>query len=198
LGRGCEYIATLLQEHHGDVDASGIEVAWKLAHVDEHMSFFVLRAETPSTEYREISDASIDREGLSFSFRDVGCKPGGTYRYRVDISNSIDASRSVLFETDPLEMPAARLALHQNFPNPFNPSTSIRYELPVKTVVMVEIYDVSGGRVARLVDGEEDRGPHVAEWRGLDDRGRPVASGVYFYRLRAGKETISKKMVLLR
>ena len=70
--------------------------------------------------------------------------------------------------------------------------------LPVKTVVMVEIYDVSGGRVARLVDGEEDRGPHVAEWRGLDDRGRPVASGVYFYRLRAGKETISKKMVLLR
>jgi len=86
-----------------------------------------------------------------------------------------------------------------NAPNPFNPSTSIGYYLPAACAVTLEIYDSSGKLVARLLDGEtQARGTHSVEWRGADDGGRSVSSGVYFYRLRAGRETLSRKMVLLR
>jgi flagellar hook assembly protein FlgD len=90
------------------------------------------------------------------------------------------------------------LTLYQNHPNPFNPSTVIRYYLPERGHVVLDVYDTSGRRVVRLVDGERDKGMHHADWSGADARGIPVASGVYFYRLSAGKETISRKMILMR
>jgi parallel beta-helix repeat protein len=196
LGQGCAYIATLLREYHVEVGGSAVIVRWTLSEVGKHIAFFVLRAAMPATEYREISDATIARDGLSFTFTDVTCEHDATYGYRVDVSD--EAGRRVLFETDPITMPAAKLVLFQNYPNPFNPSTSIRYELPRKTMVKVEIYSVSGARVVTLVDEEQERGPHSIQWDGTDELGNAVASGVYFCRLEAGKERISKKMILLR
>ena len=95
-------------------------------------------------------------------------------------------------------IPAAPIVLEQNFPNPFNPSTSIRYVIPTRASVSVEVYDLSGRLVARLVDARQEKGPHSIAWNGTDYRGNPVSSGVYLYRLTAGGETVSKKMVLLR
>jgi len=196
LGVGCEIIATTLQEYHAEGDASAVALRWRLSAVGDQAKFLVLRAQMPSTEYLEISDASITRDGLSFSFKDVNCEPGETYRYRVDLSDR--ANRSVLFETDPITIPAARLALQQNYPNPFNPSTAIKYYLPGKSRVTLDIYDISGKRISQLVRENEEKGFYSVEWKGLDSRGTSVASGIYFYRLTAGKETISKKMVLLK
>ena len=196
LGVGCEIIATTLQEYHAKGDASAIALRWRLSAVGDQAKFSVLRAEVPSTEYLEISDASITRDGLFFSFKDVNCEPGETYRYRVDISDG--ANRSTLFETDPITIPAARLALQQNYPNPFNPSTAIKYYLPGKSQVTLDIYDISGKRISQLVRENEEKGFYSVEWKGLDGRGTSVASGIYFYRLTAGKQTISKKMVLLK
>jgi hypothetical protein len=196
FGVGCEVVATLLREYQVEGDGAAITVTWRLSQADNRLAFSVLRAEMPGTEYQEISGALINRETASFSFRDATCKPGATYRYRVDLSD--EDGRRVLFETEPVSLLAARLALDQNYPNPFNPSTSIRYELPERTSVRVEVYDVSGARVATLADAEQERGPHMAVWNGLDEVGRPAASGVYFCRLTAGKQMISRKMVLLR
>jgi flagellar hook assembly protein FlgD len=84
-------------------------------------------------------------------------------------------------------------------PNPFNPMTRIHYYVPDESVVTLEIFDTSGRLVVRLVDNERmPRGMHAVEWRGVDGHGRAVGSGVYYYRLKIGAETISKKMVLLR
>jgi hypothetical protein len=84
-------------------------------------------------------------------------------------------------------------------PNPFNPITRIHYYVPDESVVTLEIFDTSGRLVVRLVDNERmRRGMHAVEWRGVDGHGRAVGSGVYYYRLKIGAETISKKMVLLR
>jgi flagellar hook assembly protein FlgD len=94
--------------------------------------------------------------------------------------------------------PALSVTLYQNYPNPFNPSTLMRYYLPEKSRVALEIYDISGKRVAQLVRKVEEKGFYVIEWNGKDDRGNTVVSGVYFCRLTAGKERISKKLVLLR
>jgi hypothetical protein len=196
LGMGCETMATMLREYHAEVDISGVSITWVLSEAGRDMEFSVLRAEVPESEYSQVANASISRDGLTFTFKDVTCKHGTIYRYRVEVTDK--TGRKVLFETEPMLTPAARLTLHQNYPNPFNPSTSIRYELPARTRVILEVYDVSGTRVARLVDEEQERGAHAVEWRGTDARCRSVASGVYLYRLTAGKETISRKMVLLR
>jgi hypothetical protein len=189
-------VAALLQEHHAEIVASAIEVRWILADVGERMHFFVLRTEMSNGEYEEIPNAPISREGLSFAFKDIDCKPGAAYQYRVDVSD--EAGRRILFETDPISIPALSLSLYQNCPNPFNPSTEIRYSLPEKCRVRLEVYDISGRRMASLVDGVQASGSHPVVWNGVDERGSSVASGVYFYRLTAGKETISKKMVLLK
>ncbi len=90
------------------------------------------------------------------------------------------------------------LTLEQNHPNPFNPSTTIRYYLTNECQAKLEVYDSSGKRIACLVDAQQKQGPYAIDWNGRDERGVSVSSGVYFYRLTAGKETISKKMVLLK
>lgn len=84
-------------------------------------------------------------------------------------------------------------------PNPFNPMTRISYSVPDACVVSLEIFDSSGKLIIRLLDNVTlSRGMHTVEWRGVDRYGRAVDSGVYFYRLIAGDEIISRKMVLLR
>jgi len=93
---------------------------------------------------------------------------------------------------------ARRLHLSQNFPNPFNPATTIRFELPAPLDVRLSVYDVRGREVARIVDGPMAAGRHAGVWNGRDDKGKAVASGIYWYRLQAGKETLSRKMVLLK
>jgi len=90
------------------------------------------------------------------------------------------------------------LELDQNHPNPFNPSTTIRYCLPDRTGIRLEVYDVSGKRIVCLVDLQQEKGAYAIEWNGKDEQGSAMSSGVYFYRLTVGKQTISKKMVLLR
>jgi hypothetical protein len=88
--------------------------------------------------------------------------------------------------------------LGQCYPNPFNPSTTIRFGLGERAHVRLRIYDVSGRLVRMLVDGARSEGEHFERWNGMDSAGRTVASGVYFYRLEAGSFTETKKMVLMR
>jgi len=94
-------------------------------------------------------------------------------------------------------LPAAARLLG-NYPNPFNPHTAIRYELPADGPVSLELYAGRGQRVRVLVSGPQSAGRHEASWDGLDDGGRAVASGVYLCRLRAGAEVRVQKMLLVR
>ncbi len=89
-------------------------------------------------------------------------------------------------------------ALHQNHPNPFNPSTTISFSLRDRGIVSLAVYDVAGRLVRVLIDDVMEAGPRDVTWDGRDNAGRVVASGVYFYRLEAGNFTETKKMVLLR
>ncbi len=94
-----------------------------------------------------------------------------------------------------------RYALYQNQPNPFNPDTEIRYEIPDGTThqrVTLSIYDVTGKRVRQLVDRIQGGGLYDERWDGRNDSGSAVSSGVFFYVLRADGQTITRKMVLLR
>jgi len=101
------------------------------------------------------------------------------------------------------EMPAS-FALLQNFPNPFNPATTIRYELPSQGTVTITIYDVLGRAVRTLIHEVQPAGSHAMLWRGDNDAGAIVASGVYFYRCtaarsdRSGQFEQTMKMILLK
>jgi hypothetical protein len=93
--------------------------------------------------------------------------------------------------------PAANF-LSQNHPNPFNPSTRIKFGIQSAGRVSLEIYDAAGRRVRTLVDESRPAGQYDEIWRGMDDNGREVSSGVYFYRLVTGGYVQTRKMVLLR
>lgn len=88
--------------------------------------------------------------------------------------------------------------LLQNFPNPFNPSTTIKYSVAGASVVQITIYNVRGERVRTLVNEKKHAGVHKTTWNGLNDQGAMVATGVYFYFLRIGSFTAAKKMILLK
>lgn len=94
--------------------------------------------------------------------------------------------------------PTYRDELAQNFPNPFNPTTTIAFSLENSSDVSLAIFDVRGSHVRTLVDGRREAGVHRTRWDGMDQRGVQVSSGVYFYRLIADSFRDTKKMVLLR
>jgi len=88
--------------------------------------------------------------------------------------------------------------LYTNYPNPFNPITTIRFSLPKAQDVKLVVYNALGQKVYTLFDGKQRKGLHIATWNGIDQRGRQVSSGVYFYRLEAEDFEMTKKMVLLK
>ena len=88
--------------------------------------------------------------------------------------------------------------LLQNHPNPFNPTTSIRYELRHDADVTLSVYDATGAYVSTLVAGTQTHGSHDVAWNGTDAKGTRVGSGIYFYRLVSQGTTLTRKMVLLK
>jgi len=88
--------------------------------------------------------------------------------------------------------------LYQNHPNPFNPSTRIKYNLPVSSEVKIELYGVGGNFVKLIYQGNQAAGRHTVLWDGTNNRGIKVVSGVYFYKLTAGQFVDTKKMILAK
>ncbi|MEO8169009.1 MAG: FlgD immunoglobulin-like domain containing protein, partial [bacterium] len=94
-------------------------------------------------------------------------------------------------------------ALDQNFPNPFNPTTTIRFSLPEQATVSLKIYNLLGQEIANLASGDMPAAFHNVVWSGRNQAGSQVASGMYFYRLEAtgvsgGKFNSLKKLILLK
>ncbi len=196
--------ATLLQSFAASHQGSAIEIEWELSEQVPNESFVVERAEraversgSPG-DFVELHGAQIAENDLHYSFNDSDIEPGMTYRYRVALRSEV-GFREVLFETEAIAIPALALTLYQNQPNPFNPSTMIRYYLPEDTEVTLGVYDAAGRLVVSLAEREKQPGGyHELEWNGRDSRGKAVASGVYFCRLGAGKQTRTLKIILLR
>jgi hypothetical protein len=97
-----------------------------------------------------------------------------------------------------LKHPTYHNQLAQNYPNPFNPKTTLAFSLAQAADVDFRIFDVTGAAVKTVLKGHRPAGVHRIEWDGRNDRGAPVASGVYFYKLVAGSFTDTKKMTILK
>ncbi|MDP2982012.1 MAG: T9SS type A sorting domain-containing protein [Candidatus Latescibacter sp.] len=88
--------------------------------------------------------------------------------------------------------------LFQNTPNPFNPATTISYNLRKSSLISLKVYDLLGREVTTLAEGDTPAGQHRVVWNGSDYSRKQVSSGVYFYRLIAGGREETRKMLLAR
>jgi len=135
-------------------------------------------------------------EIISLSFGPIPEAPAGKVpHYVLTFAGRYSTERSTMGagSTEP-----TKFNLGQNAPNPFNEGTLISYSLAQDGPAKLEVYNILGQRTKTLVDGFESAGPHDVWWDGRDDRGKSVASGIYFYRLTTGKFSESKKMIVIK
>jgi hypothetical protein len=135
----------------------------------------------------------VTPDGSSFNYTDK--VSAGNYRYQIGV---VDQDGEFMSAIQTVNVKALTAALSQNEPNPFNPETTIRFTMPSSGNVTLNIYDAAGRLVRSLVNGVTEAGSHNVTWNGVDNHGSPVSSGVYFYRLSAGKFSETKKMTLLK
>ena len=100
-------------------------------------------------------------------------------------------------EEDKNQVPA-KFSLSDNYPNPFNPTTTISFNLAAESNVTIDVYNIKGQKVKSLLNDQLPTGQHSVVWDGLDDNGKTVTSGIYFYKIVAGENTEMKKMLLLK
>jgi len=115
----------------------------------------------------------------------------------VQIQNAVEMAKLPANEPSPIEVPNT-FQLGQNYPNPFNASTSISYQLPEACEVLIQIFNASGQRIKTLVARYQSAGFYTVQWDGRNDSGNQVASGLYVYRMKAGKYIGTRKMAMLR
>ncbi len=142
--------------------------------------------------------------GDDFTTEEIdGLKAGEllTFIYNGDTLSSEIPFNSMSHRDIELEFEAplpSSFALHQNYPNPFNPVTTIRYDVPDNGLVRIIIYDLMGRKIKTLVDGVSTPGRYSITWDGTDDFGKPVSSGMYFYRMKSIDFQSVKKLMLLK
>ncbi len=186
-------VPVALQALDAAADGALVRISWSVSDESGLRGYRIYRDERTA-----LDQALIPADGRGrYSCVDDKTEPNTGYEYTL-VAVEKDGSERILGTTSARSGGPAALALDQNVPNPFNPSTSITFELPERAVVDLSIYDVEGRFVRTLAHGIESAGSKTCRWDGCDNNGSPVASGVYVYKLRAGKQTLSRKMTLLR
>ncbi|UCF06280.1 MAG: choice-of-anchor D domain-containing protein [bacterium] len=177
---------------------SGNQLAWDPSEDEDFQYFKVYRSTDP--DFTPTPDDLVHLT-IEVTWLDP-ISEGWQYHYKVsavDFSgNESDATSPVSITGDEGTTAPKVFALYQNVPNLFNPTTTIRFDLPRATHVKLSIYNLRDELVATPMNKHMTEGRKEISWNARSDRGRALASGVYFYRLIAGDFVQTKKMVLLR
>ena len=170
-----------------------VHLAWDVWADEDIAGFEMLRAEGDG-DLRRVSDGMMAASQRAYVDRAV--EPGTRYDYQL-VAHGAEGWAGVS-QLVSVAVPAAELALRQNMPNPFATETTVSFALPERGHVELAVYDVAGRRVATIFSGEKGAGAHDVQWNGRDERGRLVSAGVYFCRIEAGTQSITRKMVMMR
>lgn len=192
-------IATSLKSFDARFDATrGAVLEWEVSEATDCKAFCVSRAWNGG-EFAEIAVVAAQADQRRYRFVDESVKGRAPRKavFQLEVIGK-DGSRRVL-ASEEVWIPGMSFALHQNYPNPFNPLTVISFDLGAAERVWLDVYDASGKLVRSLVRGVEmGPGSQIERWDGTNDKGERVSSGIYYYRLRAGKNDETRKMILLR
>jgi YVTN family beta-propeller protein len=192
-------IAVTVGSFSGSLGEGAAVLAWSTMLEQNIDGFNLLRGESEEGLYERINPRVIPSEGSTsggaYEFRDSMITLNRSYFYKLE---EVSGEHSkVIF--GPYEVVCrAPFELAQNVPNPFNPTTSIRFTIPEDGHVMLAVYDAAGQRIRTLVDKPLKANFYRVDWNGRNDAGRQVSSGMYFYRIHAGRHTQARKMLLLR
>ena len=200
------YLDTLYFAWNQAIDPDGDKVTYRrelTGDLQEYIKFIVTSDEESTTNMYRIPYHHIEHymhtAGVEFvqGTWTIVASDGGmdTYASNGPFLLTIDASAYAV--DDEAVLPES-FALHANYPNPFNPTTTISYDLPEQAQVTLGIYDVLGKQIKTLVNQSQDAGNRIAVWDGTDELGRSVSAGVYLYRIQAGEFSQTRKMLLLK
>ncbi len=182
----------------GLIPPSSVQLNWSTATEVNNYGFDVERSSTNSglqkigfvpgsgnsNSPKEYSYTDHPTGGTSFSYRLKQIDVDGKFKYYDAVTVSLTVSKDA--------------QLFQNSPNPFNPTTTIKFYIPNTSDITIKIYDILGREVKTLINQQTTSGYHIVYWNGEDSGGKAVSSGVYLYRLTAGNYSETRKMNLLK
>lgn len=165
-----------------------------------------LKYDLEIADNNNFENSIVIRNIHSTSYVIDGLKSNSKYYWRVQSKNADGEKSNYSYSsefvtgniTDVQNEKIVDYSLKQNYPNPFNPSTIIEYTIPEKSFVSLKIYDILGREIKTLVSSEKLSGIHRIQWNGDDNTGNKVSTGIYIYKLVAGKYSSTKKMMLMK
>ena len=185
--------------------ANFVELNWTTESEINNLGFYVERR-AEGGEFTPLAGGFVPGQGNSnqshdYSYEDRTVTPGNWY-YRlkqVDFNGDFEYSEEVFAKVEQGTV-ISGFELRQNYPNPFNPRTAIQFAIPAGYTgeIRLQVFDASGKPVKTLARGAWSPGTHTVEWNGTNEAGQAAASGVYYYVLKTGSLSLSKKMVFLR
>jgi hypothetical protein len=188
-------VPVLINVFVAEATDAGVRLGWDIVSDEEMQGFQVYRRNGDGGP-----ETAVNASGLipadQRSTTDRTALAGRSYEYTLVVV--LDDGTEMRSPAASVQTDAGRLTLERNHPNPFNPMTTISYVLPEKSMVDLSIYDVRGALVKTLTRDVQPAGHNEVSWDGLDNHNQPVGSGIYFYKLTVGNQTLTRKMVLLK
>jgi len=185
----------LISRFYAEADVVATSLRWEIA-ADEPISGFAVHRENEKGGGERVVSGDELLPSHVRTFADEDVEPGHNYYYTlVVVKPDGDEIRSNRIA---VRVPATETRLLANYPNPFNPRTTIPFELAQQDRVSIVIYDVTGSLVTRLVDRRFSAGRNRVVWDGTNSAGAAVSSGMYIYRMTVGKQSYDAKMVLTK
>lgn len=214
-------LTTQMASFAGDVLDDGALLRWQTRMEGDNAGFEIYRTSDLSQDFEKIAsyvtNPTLKGQGDSeiphdYQFRDVGLVNGLTYWYRiaaVDVrgNQTLHGPIRIEFNNDQTVLVSngilpETLQLQDNYPNPFNPETTIRFDLPANSdgayEVQLTIFDITGRKVKSLVSGKYAPGSYALHWDATNDRGDKVPSGIYIYSMRTAGQYFAKRMTFVQ
>lgn len=200
-----EQVPVELGSFSGEYWGEQVVIRWGVVSQTNNAGWYVLRSDD-GVVYDSVSDLIVGNGTTdafaAYRFEDADVSGLEKVYYKLQ-QIDLDGNRTL---SDPIEVVIDRrrigrpvkYALAQNFPNPFNPETTISYSVAVPTQIKLAIYNVMGQEIRTLVNAEQASGKYQVVWNGRDEFGREVSSGIYLYRFVAGEFVDTRKMLILK
>jgi len=186
-----------------------VTLLWRTETEVGNVGFSIYRSEEEHGNYVKVafvSGAGNSGMPIDYQFSDKKAEAGKTYFYYledIDIAGEKCKSRIIKAVVPPARFVPGAFRLLQNYPNPFNPETWIPYQLAKNAFVTIRIYNVFGELINTLSLGEKEAGFYInkdeaAYWDGMTGVSEPIASGVYFYNVKAGEFSATRRMLIIK
>ncbi len=207
---GANPLPVELKSFHAEVVKEGVMLHWKTSAELNNAGFYVYRAEGDLPSFKNLASLipgqGTTTQAQSYTYLDSNVVPGKIYRYK--ISDLEQGTNNETFHSEVVVIADANVinnnevpqnfVLHSAYPNPFNPTANITFELPAISHVNLMIYNISGKLVKSLVNDEFKTGNYTFQWNGENDAGQSMESGIYLYRLKTDSFSQTKQMTLLK